>query len=106
MQENFEQTDKGFIVYKVFGHSYISPSAWKIEEGAIITEIVNNNPSCECACGVNFGSKDWIKTNVNCEKVVWKCLLAWESLATLCVPYSTDGKARCGQLLLMKVINL
>jgi uncharacterized protein YjbI with pentapeptide repeats len=102
LKENFMQTDKGFIVYKIFDMQYISPSSWIIEEGSVITEVVNYDACSECACGINFATKEWIEKNTNKEYVIWKCLLAWEGLATLCVPYNSDGKARCGKLLLIE----
>jgi hypothetical protein len=103
LKENFMQTDKGFIVYKIFDMQYISPSSWIIEEGSVITEVVNYDACSECACGINFATKEWIEKNANKEYVIWKCLLAWEGLATLCVPYNSDGKARCGKLLLLEI---
>ena len=104
LKENFVQTDKGFIVYKSFNNQYAPPSSWIIKEGSFITEVVNYDPCSECACGINFATKKWIQANVdNKECVIWKCLLSWEGLATLCVPYNTDSKARCGQLLLVEI---
>jgi hypothetical protein len=103
LKENFMQTEKGFIVYKTFNNQYSSPSSWMIKEGSVITEVVNYDASSECACGINFATREWIEKNVNKECVIWKCLLTWEGLATLCVPYNTDGKARCGKLLLLKI---
>ena len=103
IKANFTQTDKGFIVYKMFHSQYVPPSSWIIEEGSVITEVVNYDVCSECACGINFATKEWIQKNVNKEYVFWKCLLTWEGLATLCVPYNTDSKARCGQLLLVEI---
>ena len=106
LKENFVQTDKGFIVYKSFNNQYAPPSSWIIKEGSFITEVVNYDPCSECACGINFATKKWIQANVdNKECVIWKCLLSWEGLATLCVPYNTDSKARCGQLLLVEKLS-
>jgi len=103
IKANFTQTDKGFIVFKSFNMQYIAPSSWVIQEGSVITEVVNYDRCSECACGINFATKEWIQKNVNKEYVFWKCLLTWEGLATLCVPYNTDGKARCGQLILIEI---
>jgi hypothetical protein len=101
LKNNFAQTDKGFIVYKTFGNQYQSPTSWVIAENSVITEVVNYDRCCECACGINFATKDWINKNTRGD--IWKCLLTWEGLATLCVPYNTDGKARCGQLTLIEI---
>jgi hypothetical protein len=102
LKENFVQTDDGFVVYKTFNRQYSSPSFWILKGGSFITEVVNYDPCCDCACGINFATKEWIQKNIDKEPVVWKCLLTWEGLATLCVPYNSDGKARCGQLLLIE----
>jgi hypothetical protein len=103
LKENFEETRDGFVVYKTFNSEFKSPTMWIIAEKSVIKEIVNYDRCCGCACGINFATLKWIENNSK-QQEIWKCLLTWESLATLCVPYNTDGKARCGQLVLIEKI--
>ncbi|MDY6893861.1 MAG: pentapeptide repeat-containing protein [Thermotogota bacterium] len=105
MKENFEKTRDGYVVYKRIGDTYFSvPNYWKIESGNFIEEVVNPCPADDCGCGVNFGTREWCNSNYpNAD--LWKCLLHWEDLATLVVPYNTDGKCRCGRLQLLEIIK-
>ncbi|MDY6893863.1 MAG: pentapeptide repeat-containing protein [Thermotogota bacterium] len=105
MRENFEKTRDGYVVYKRIGDTYFSvPNYWKIESGNFIEEVVNPCPADDCGCGVNFGTREWCNSNYpNAD--LWKCLLHWEDLATLVVPYNTDGKCRCGRLQLLEIIK-
>ena len=108
MYENFATNEDGFIVFKAFGETfYKMPAIWEIKEGLFLNEEVNYNRTEECGCGVNFATRDWIEKNFsNSFKhiTVWECLLHFRDLALLCVPYKTDGKARCGRLQLIKRI--
>lgn len=107
MKETFESTSEGYIVYKFFGRSYYpSPSRWLIEENSIIEEVPNLSPYEECGSGINFATLEWVRKELGYkEGMIWRCLLKWEDLASLCVPYSTDGKARCGKLTLIEPIG-
>jgi uncharacterized protein YjbI with pentapeptide repeats len=104
LEKNFDFAAGGVLVYKRIGKTYHSPPEhWKIEEGAELTEVVNQLPTVECGCGVNFGTRKWCGDNFT-DADLWQCLIPWKDLATLVVPYNTDGKARCGRLVLVKKI--
>ena len=104
--KDFKKTNKGYIVYKAFGNTfYTAPKEWKLKKDSIITEICNPNKQNECGCGVNFGTLNWIKENLEKENIeVWECLLLFEDMINLCVPYNYDGKARCEKLKLIKKV--
>ena len=105
LNNNFKKTDDGYIVYKRIGDTqYSTPNYWIIKLGEYITEIVNTNRSDMCGCGVNFGTKEWCEDNYKSADL-WECLLEFEDLCDLTVPYNTDGKARCGRLKLIKKIS-
>lgn len=105
--KSFKKTAKGYIVYKAIGNTSYSPNPkWKIKKGEYLEENVNLNPTFDCGCGVNFGTLAFVKSNYSRAKEVWECLLEFEDMVNLCVPYYTDGKARCGRLKLVKKINL
>ena len=105
MKENFEKTRDGYVVYKRIGDTYFPvPKYWIIKQGNFIEEVVNLCPTDNCGCGVNFGTREWCNSNYpNAD--LWKCLLHWEDLATLVVPYNTNGKCRCGRLQLLEIIE-
>jgi len=104
LEANFERSERGYIVYKTFGHFYKTPSEWKIEPNSIIEENVLFDRCQECGCGINVASLDWIKRN--CENSeIWKCLIEWPWLVGVCVPYHTDGKIRCERLRLLEVVK-
>jgi hypothetical protein len=103
--KTFEKTDKGYIVYKGFGNTtYPTPLYWELKAGSFIEEICNPLPTNDCACGVNFATKEWVKKNYG-NSVIWECLLHFEDLMTLVVPYNTDGKCRCSRLQLVKQLS-
>jgi hypothetical protein len=93
-------------VYKTFGAYKTPPDCWKIEKGAYIEEIVNPDRCTECGSGVNFATLDWIKKDPHSyKKEIWQCLIHWEDLADVVVPFNTDGKARCARLQLIKIVG-
>lgn len=103
----YTKTKKGIIVYKAIGAAtpYLPPSTWEIKKGNYIEENVNPCRTTLCGCGVNFASKEWIlKTYSYGVYNLWKCLIEWEDLSDIVVPYNTDGKARCSRLKLLEVI--
>ena len=104
IMENFEKTKEGIIVYKTFGEYYTPNPNWEIAEGSIIEEVVNPLPTVECGSGVNVATKEWVKRE--CNNLVWKCLIKWEWLAGVVVPYQTDGKIRASKVQLIKPVNL
>jgi uncharacterized protein YjbI with pentapeptide repeats len=105
LKKNFEKTKKGYICYKTFNSNYETPNYWEIKKNSIITEVVNADRTVDCACGVNVGTLEWVqKNNNNNGYKIWKCLIEWEWLAGVVVPYHTDGKIRCEKIRLLEVI--
>jgi hypothetical protein len=107
MAENFSSTDDGYIVYKAFGvdlTTYNQSCFGKIRKGKYITEIVNPLPTVGCGCGINFATLGWIKGYYP-NAQIRECLIEWKDLATLVVPYSTDGKARVGRLKIGRIVR-
>ena len=105
MAANFEKSGDGYIVNKRIGNTeYVAPAHWVIEPGQYITEVPNANRTEDCGCGVNFGTKEFCEKNYT-NADWWECLLEWADLADLCVPYNTDGKARCARLKLIRKIS-
>ena len=101
----FETTDQGWIVYKRVGKTqFDAPKYWTVEPGSFLQEVVNPCRTTECACGVNFGTRDWCEKNYTAS-VLWKCLILWEDGSDIVVPYNTDGKARCGRMQLLEVVT-
>ncbi|MDY6893862.1 MAG: pentapeptide repeat-containing protein [Thermotogota bacterium] len=106
MKENFERTSDGYVVYKRIGDTDFSvPNYWKIESGNFIEEVVNPCSADDCGCGVNFGTRKWCNSDDYPNADLWKCLLHWEDLPSVVVPYNTDGKCRCGRLQLLEIIE-
>ena len=100
-----EKDDLGYIVYKRIGATkYIAPAHWEISLNNFICEVVNPLPTLDCACGVNFGTLHWCKTNYT-KSDLWECRIRYEDLADVVVPYNTDGKARCSRLELLEIIE-
>lgn len=102
--ENFEKTEKGIVVYKTFGEVCLPPNEWIIKQGSIIEEIANFNRADGCGCGINVTTKEWVLKNCP-RKAIWKCLIKWEWLPGVCVPYNTDGKIRCSRLKLLEKVE-
>ena len=105
LETHFERDPdgRGYLVFKQFGASYPSPAAWEIKPGAIITEVVNPDRASDCACGVNFAVRGW--SDFRRDRETWRCLLHWRDLAGVVVPFMTDGKARCGRLELLGIVE-
>ena len=102
----FKHTKKGIYVYKTFGAYKFPPDYWKIEPQSFIEEVVNPDRCTECGSGVNFATREWIQSSSSARKFpVWKCLIHWEDMADVVVPYMTDGKARCARLQLIEVVK-
>jgi uncharacterized protein YjbI with pentapeptide repeats len=100
----FEQDELGLIVYKAIGNTtYNPPPHWKIEAGEFLTEVPNPSRTTQCGCGVNFATKEWCQRE-HAKQPLWKCRIRWIDLADVCVPFNTDGKARCARLELLEVI--
>lgn len=103
LEQHFEKTAEGYLVYKAFGNTnFEPPDHWTIAPGNFITEVCNPDRTVMCACGINFATLGWIKINYPSRQSTWECLLHWRDLAGVTVPYQTDGKARCGRLQLLR----
>ena len=102
--ENFETSNIGYIVYKVFGGEYDPPEQWDIRPDAIIEEEVNYDRCTACACGINVATLDWIKSNYP-KKQIWKCLIEWPWLAGVCVPYNTAWNIRASKVRLLETVQ-
>lgn len=102
--ENFETSNIGYIVYKVFGGEYDPPEQWDIRPDAIIEEEVNYDRCTACACGINVATLDWIKSYYP-KKQIWKCLIEWPWLAGVCVPYNTAGNIRASKVRLLETVQ-
>ncbi|NCU25103.1 pentapeptide repeat-containing protein [Candidatus Nomurabacteria bacterium] len=102
LEAHFEKTSDGYIVYKTFNSQYNAPKDWIIKKGSIITETVNPDRCRDCGSGINVAPKEWVKSNYPNE-LAWKCLIRWEWLAGVIVPYMTDGKIRCEKVELVEV---
>ena len=103
MQSSFERTNDGYIVYKTFGEQYVSPENWEIRPGSVLTENVNFDRTASCGCGINVAPLKWVRANY--EGDIWRCLIRWEWLPGVCVPYNTDGKIRCERVELLEVVK-
>ncbi len=103
--KQFERNVDGVVVYKAIGNTmYPIPEHWTIEPGKYLEEVMNHNRTDECGCGVNFATREWCEEAYPCADI-WACLIEWEGLADLCVPYSTNGQARCGRLKLLQMVR-
>ena len=95
----------GYLVYKAIGNTnYNLPKYWEIKEGSFIEEVVNIIPTDDCACGVNFATKEWCTSSYS-KSNIWLCRINWIDLSSLVVPYNTNGKARCGRLELIRKVK-
>ena len=103
MNSKFKKDKQGYIVYKGFSHMYAPPKSWEIKAGSFILEVCNPLRTNTCGCGINFGTKKWCKEAGI--KKIWKCRIRWEDCAGIVVPYSTDGKARCERLEIIKEVK-
>lgn len=115
ISEHFESTKDGIIAYKVF-NLYHSPSPdWDISPGAILEETVNPCRTWPCASGINLSTKGaarfnafrWAKEagNPKPEREIWRCLIRWEWLPSVVVPYSAKEDFRCGKLQLLEALT-
>jgi hypothetical protein len=107
MNSKFRKTADGYLVYKAFRDTTKKqPSQWQIKTGAVISEVVNYDRGNPCACGVSFGTKKWVAGFYQTHQVtIWRCLIRWKWLGDICVPYNSDGEARCGKLELLEKVK-
>ena len=100
----FERVADGYIVFKTFGSVYASPNSWKIEPSSVITETVNPDRCTDCGSGINVAPLKWVEKNYP-NKQIWKCLIRFEWLAGVIVPFGTDGKIRCERVELIEIVK-
>ena len=113
---NLEHGPEGVYAYKAFGlYRQINPS-WKIKPNHIITEAVNFDRTSDCGSGVNVATREWLRkvvqsridgcygntTVYGTKPGYWKVLIPWNAIASVCVPYGTDGKFRAGKVQLVE----
>ena len=103
--EHFQTTAEGVICYKTFGGRYLASPSWRLEPGAILTEVVNPLPTVDCACGVNVATLDWVKGYLEAPRPIWRCLIRWPWLAGVIVPYNTNGKIRAARVELVEIVE-
>lgn len=101
---NLERTSNGYIAYKTFSEHFKAPSHWVIEPGSMLTEVVSREPTTTCGCGVNVATAHWVTTRTTTNPI-WKVLIPWDALPDVIVPYNTDGKLRCGRIVLIESVD-
>ena len=77
--EHFEADDLGYIVYKRIGAALTHkapPDHWTIVPGAILREVVNPCRVSDCACGINFGTREWCADHYP-DAALWRCRIRW-----------------------------
>jgi uncharacterized protein YjbI with pentapeptide repeats len=104
IRQNFKKTKAGIIVYKTLGSQFPPNNKWTIKAKSIIEEVVNPDRTVDCACGINVATLEWVKSNTS-ETDIWQCLIKWEWLAGVVVPYHTDGKIRAEKVQLIKTVK-
>ena len=113
LKKNFEFTRNGIIVYKVFGLYNKKNNKWITRPGSIIEEEINFNRTNNCGCGINVATLDWIKKEpiyigkkINgLDLDIWKLIIPPDGIFSICVPYNTDGKFRCGKAKLLEIVG-
>jgi len=103
IMHNLETVKEGIIVYKSFDEYYPAPNSWSIYPGAVISEIVNFDRTLDCACGINVSTWEW--SQQHCDNEVWRCLIRWEWLPGVVVPYCTDGQFRTSKLEILQLLT-
>jgi hypothetical protein len=107
LRANTKTTKRGCILaYKAFGNTtYEPPSAWKIEPGSYLTEVVNPCRGTECASGVNVGTLDFVRRNYPGAQSVWLVGIEPADIADVVVPFRTDGKFRAARVRLIRQLT-
>ena len=105
MEENFQKTPKGLVVFKTFDNFYKINPNWNITPGAIISETVNPSRCSNCGCGINVGTLGYVRDNNKKNLPIWKLLIRWEWLPGVVVPFNTYGKIRCERAELIEIVE-
>lgn len=111
LDSHFVRSTDGYIVYKTFNGSglYRSPDRWDIKPGSIIEETVNPDRCMLLGSGINVAPLEWVKRH--CGGEIWKCLIRWEWLLGVVVPYNVilsntmEGMIRCERLELIEIVE-
>lgn len=106
LQHNFETDEGGVLCYKTFGRHFDAPDYWKIEEGSMIEENANPLRTVYSACGVNVVTRQWMRDCNTTSHDIWRCRIEWPDLASVVVPYKTNGKIRAGRVKLLEKVDL
>lgn len=110
----FQKTPEGIIVYKYIGRKSEMPPPphWKIQQGEILTETVNPDRGClSRSSGIYVASLEWVKGYMlwlhqrDIWEGVWQCLIRWEWLPGIIVPFYSDGEFRTEKLELLKELS-
>ncbi len=105
LEKHFEWTAEGLVVYKVFGLHRDPPPEWRIEPGAILSEVCNPDRGTTSGSGINVGPRRWIE-EYSPLRPIWRCLIRWIDLAGVVVPFRTEGQIRCARLTLLEPLGL
>ena len=105
INKNLERTTDGIIAYKTFGMDYNPNPDWIVKPKSELRENCLQDRGCDCACGINVGTLEWVKTNGAVGKDIWRVLIPWISLVSVCVPFRTDGKFRTGHCILLEKVT-
>lgn len=111
---SFQKTPKGIIVYKYFGRNEMDlPLHGEVRPGAIIKETVNPDRGClASSSGIYVASLEWVKGYVtwlhqqNSWIGIWRCLIRWEWLPGIIVPFYSDGEFRTERLELLEEVSI
>lgn len=105
LEQQFEWSSDGLIVYKTFGSEYSPNPTWKIEPGSVIEEVPNPCRGVTCGCGVNVATREWINWNGGGGQDIWRALIRWKWLPGVIVPFDTDGKIRASKVELVEIVK-
>ena len=104
LKAHFEFTPAGMIAFKTVGAHYPPNLNWSIKPGSVLSEVVNPDRGTDCGSGVNMATLSWVKRN-SPDRDIWKCLVRWEWLVGVVVPFGTDGKVRASRVELVEIVS-
>lgn len=116
LMRSFEQTEGGWIAYKIFNSQYVAPSHWIIAPDSVIVHpYIRRDVESSCGPGINVAnSVQWIKDYVagTCGKYdqlgnrlgsVWKVFIP--ETATIVIPNGSRGKIRVTEIKLLEIVD-
>ena len=96
---HLEQTQDGYVAYKMFETFYATPARWIIQAGSVLTEVCQPDRCLDCGCGINVATRDWAQQALPTRThPLWRCLIRWAWLSGVVVPFGSDGKIRCSRV--------